>query len=152
MTHASGAGWFALAGAATAASFGSLAVQLGFAILAVGVIGMAHGASDLAIVPRPRRPLFLTLYLTAGAACLAWWVADPAIALPLFLIVSAVHFGLEDAPHGSVLERVARGVSLIATPATLHVASLSNILLAAGAPEGVSSIMAGSLADRKSVV
>jgi len=146
VTHASGAGWVAMAGAAIAASFGSLAVQLGFAIIAVGVIGMAHGASDLAIVPRPQRPLFVTLYLTAGAACLAWWVADPAIALPLFLIVSAVHFGLEDAPHGSVLERVARGVSLIATPAILHVASLSNILLAAGAPEGVSSIMAGSLA------
>lgn len=146
MTHASGAGWVALAGAATAASFGGLAAQLCFAVLAVGVIGMAHGASDLAIVPRPQRPLFVTLYLTAGAAYVAWWVADPAIALPLFLIISAVHFGLEDAPHGSVLERVARGVSLIATPATLHVASLSNILLAAGAPEGVSSIMAGSLA------
>lgn len=143
---AAGIGWAILAGAALAASFGSLIVQLGFAVLAVGVVGMAHGASDLAIVAPPRRPVFVMLYMSVGAACLAWWIADPAVALPVFLIVSAIHFGLEDAPDGAMLERVARGVSLIATPATLHMASLSDILATAGAPPSAASAMAGSLA------
>lgn len=120
MKHAPAIGWAMLTGAAIAASFGSLVIQLGFAVLAIGVVGMAHGASDLAIVQPHRQSLFLLLYGAVSLICLAWWTAYPEVALPLFLVASAIHFGMEDAPQGSWLERTARGVSLVTTPAALH--------------------------------
>lgn len=124
-----------LAGAALAASFGSLGVQLGFAILAIGVIGMAHGASDLAVVPPPRRRSFLGLYGAVSLICLAWWSAFPAIALPLFLIASALHFAAEEDAAISRLQRGALGVGLIAIPAVLHPQGYEALLtLAVGMP------------------
>ena len=128
MTRAPVIGWTMLAGAALAASAGSLPIQLGFAILAIGALGMAHGASDLAIVAPGRRPLFLLLYVSVSLICLAWWTGYPEIALPLFLAASAIHFGVEDAPHGGLPERAARGISLVATPAILHRESYGDIL------------------------
>ncbi|EZP53857.1 Brp/Blh family beta-carotene 15,15'-dioxygenase [Sphingomonas sp. RIT328] len=121
-------GWSALTVAAVVAACGPLLLQLAFAGVAIGVIGMAHGASDLAIVAPRRRPLFLACYGLVCLICLGWWIADPAVALPAFLLASAIHFAMEDAPEGTWVERVARGVSLIATPATLHAASLTVIL------------------------
>ncbi|SFP82265.1 Brp/Blh family beta-carotene 15,15'-dioxygenase [Sphingomonas rubra] len=125
-------GWSALLGAATAASFGSLPVQLAFAIVAIGMVGMAHGASDLAIVPNERHAVFLVLYGLVATVCLLWWLAEPAVALPAFLIASAIHFGLEDAPGGTVIEKIARGASLVATPAALHSVALADILRLGG--------------------
>lgn len=128
MTRAPAIGWTMLVGAALAASAGSLPIQLGFAILAIGVLGMAHGASDLAIVAPDRRPLFLFLYISVSLICLMWWTGYPQIALPLFLAASAIHFGVEDAPRGAPLERTARGISLVATPVILHREGYGDIL------------------------
>ena len=99
------AGWVILGAAGLAAAFSPLLVQLGYAIIAIGVIGMAHGASDLAIVEHTRRPMFLALYGFVSLACLWWWTTEPAVALPLFLLASAIHFALEDAPSGTLGER-----------------------------------------------
>lgn len=126
------AGWGMLWGAALAASFSPPVCQLLFAVIAIGVIGMAHGASDLAIVRPERQPLFLIGYGVAMVLCLIWWHISPALALPGFLLASALHFALEDAPDGSLPERLARGISLIATPATLHAAGWRTILQSAG--------------------
>jgi len=145
-------GWGLLFGAALIASFCSLTVQLAFAAVAVGIVGMMHGASDLEIIEHRRRPVFLALYVSALLVCLWWWIVDPAIALPAFLLASAVHFGLEDAPASRPFERMARGISLVATPATLHPASLTRILGSAGVqasslPTVVSSLaIAGGIA------
>ncbi|WP_287977993.1 Brp/Blh family beta-carotene 15,15'-dioxygenase [Sphingomonas sp.] len=138
IARAPAAGWCVLTAAACLAAVGPLAAQLGFAVLAVGVIGMAHGASDLAIVARARRPAFLTAYAAVSLLCLAWWITRPALALPLFLGASAVHFAMEDAPHGSWRERTLRGMSLIATPATLHPAQLHMLLHVAAGGDAVS--------------
>lgn len=143
MTKAAPAlGWSMLLTGAAAVAACSFGVQLAFAVAAIGVVGMAHGASDLAIVPHRRRAAFLAAYALVGGLCLWWWVADPALALPAFLIASAVHFGLEDAPHGGVVERVARGTSLVATPATLHMASLGDILRLGGSSATVPTMIA----------
>jgi len=145
---ASTLGWGALAGVAVVASLGTLPIQTGFAVLAIGVVGMAHGASDLAIVGPSRRPLFLALYAAAMLVCLLWWTMFPAAALPLFLAASAVHFGLEDAPADAPVERMLRGVGLVATPAVLHRADLRDLLNLAGGystlSTGVVDIMAGA--------
>lgn len=143
--HAPALGWSMLTGAAFVASVGPLPVQLGFAILAIGVVGMMHGASDLAIVAPSHRRSFVALYLAVGITCLVWWAADPAIALPAFLIASAVHFGMEDAPDGSVVERIARGTSLIATPAALHAPALSSILALAGLSQHALPLTVGEM-------
>ena len=140
------AGWGVLGVAAVAASAASLLVQLGYAIVAIGVIGMAHGASDLAVVDRARRPAFLAFYGLVSLVCLWWWTAQPEVALPLFLLASAIHFGLEDAPSGSIGERGARGVSLIATPAVLHQASLRELLVIAGGPDTLIPMLVTALA------
>lgn len=116
-----------------------LPVQLAFAILGIGVVGMVHGAGDLAVVEPARRPLFLTAYGMVSLMTLLWWTTDPAIALPAFLFASAVHFGMEDAPNGTLFERIARGVALIAGPATLYAAEYAALLKTAG---GSSSVLA----------
>ncbi|KQN30290.1 MULTISPECIES: Brp/Blh family beta-carotene 15,15'-dioxygenase [unclassified Sphingomonas] len=144
--YAPALGWGFLSGAALIVSFCALTVQLAFASFCVGVVGMVHGASDLEIVAYRRRPAFLALYVSALLVCLWWWIVDPAIALPAFLLASAVHFGLEDAPASRSFERMARGISLVATPAVLHVTSLSRILGFAGVPESSLPTMVGSLA------
>ncbi|RYY15554.1 MAG: hypothetical protein EON55_06115 [Alphaproteobacteria bacterium] len=128
-------GWSVLLGAAVIAAFAPLTVQLGFAVIAVGLIGLAHGASDLAVVDRDRRPAFLRLYGLITAICLVWWIAAPAVALPAFLLASAVHFGVEDAPVDRPIERIARGTSLVATPATLHMTVLAGLLHLGGLPD-----------------
>ncbi|MGE7204087.1 beta-carotene 15,15'-dioxygenase, Brp/Blh family [Sphingomonas sp. NPDC019816] len=119
---------------ALAASAGPRAGQLVFAILALGVVGMAHGASDLGVVAPARRPAFLLFYAAVSLICLAWWTAFPAIALPLFLVASALHFAAEDAPDTSWPERCALGTGLIAAPALFHPGEYAALLdLAAGA-------------------
>ncbi|THB82121.1 hypothetical protein E1N66_22660 [Pantoea allii] len=121
-------GWAGLWGAALAASFSPPAGQVLFATLAIGVIGMAHGASDLDVVKRERQFPFLAAYGLLILICLFWWHGAPALALPVFLLASALHFALEDAPDGRSPERLARGISMIAAPATLHLQAFSAIL------------------------
>lgn len=125
-------GWVGLWGGALAASLSPLSVQLGFAVMAIGFIGMAHGASDLEVVRRERRLRFLAAYGLVIVLCLLWWHDDAATALPVFLMASAIHFAVEDAPRGHLIERLARGISMIAAPATLHLTQFRTILHQAG--------------------
>lgn len=125
-------GWAGLWGAALAASFSPAAGQVLFATVAIGLIGMAHGASDLDVVKRERQLPFLAAYGLVIVLCLWWWHGVPALALSVFLVASAMHFALEDAPHGCSIERLARGISMIATPAALHLQAFSTILHEAG--------------------
>lgn len=113
-------GWGLLAAAALAAAAGSTLIQLGFAVVAIGVIGMAHGASDLAVVARSRRAPFLALYAVVSLTCLLWWSLAPTVALPLFLLASAVHFAAEDPADIPWAYRSALGVGLITIPVVFH--------------------------------
>ncbi|MEJ8631844.1 Brp/Blh family beta-carotene 15,15'-dioxygenase [Sphingomonas sp. I4] len=109
-----------------------LLVHLAFAILGIGVVGMVHGAGDLAVVAKPRRPAFLAAYGLISLATLFWWIREPAVALPAFLVASAIHFGVEDAPCGPLAERIARGVTLVLGPAALHHIGYADLLRLAG--------------------
>jgi len=131
---------------AVAASLAPLPVQLTYAILGIGVVGMVHGAGDLAVVENARRPLFLMIYCLVALATLLWWTIDSAVALPAFLLASAFHFGMEDAPDGMIAERVARGVALVAGPASLHVAGYGDLLAIAGGPSSLLPVLAPVLA------
>jgi beta-carotene 15,15'-dioxygenase len=97
-----------------------LPVALGAIALAVG-----HGAYDevLAAQVLPARlgshwrPTFLFGYLALGGATLLLWWRRPMVALPAFLLYSAVHFGTEaEEPHsfGQLLAAFATGLLPIA--------------------------------------
>ena len=75
-------------------------VALAFVVL----IGLPHGAFDGAIARHLgySRTLdglikFITVYLGLAVAVVAFWVWQPGVALALFLLISAVHFGYGDA-------------------------------------------------------
>ena len=83
-------------------------VALAFVVL----IGLPHGAFDGAIArhlgySRTLSGLikFTTVYLGLAAAVVAFWVWQPGLALALFLLISAVHFGYGDASAASGIAR-----------------------------------------------
>ncbi len=98
--------------AATASRFDwfpAVAAQTQLLILAVTVamLGVPHGALDHLVArdlykarfPRRWLPFFLALYIgLAAIVMLGWWLAAPAM-LVLFLLASALHFGLGDASY-----------------------------------------------------
>ncbi len=96
------------------------------ALAAVILLGVPHGALDgeiarTAMRPRWGRwwfPAFALPYLTLSAAVLLAWRLWPLPTLAGFLALSVLHFGAEDAPHGTWAERLVRGGLPIA-PAVL---------------------------------
>ena len=83
-------------------------VALAFVVL----IGLPHGAFDGAIArhlgySRTVGGLikFISAYLGLAAAVVAFWVWQPGLALALFLLISAVHFGYGDATATSGIAR-----------------------------------------------
>ncbi len=140
------AAWLVFAAAALAAAVSPQKVQLVFAGVAIGLVGMAHGASDLAIVQPKKQRLFLACYGLVIVLCLVWWHQSPAWALPGFLVASALHFGWEDAPDGALLERIGRGISLIATPAVCYHSEYRAILTAAGLAPAARDLLPVALA------
>ena len=82
------------------------------ALAFVVVIGLPHGAFDGAIARHLgyARTLgglikFITIYLGLAAAAVAFWVWQPGLALALFLLISALHFGSGDATAASGIAR-----------------------------------------------
>ena len=78
------------------------------ALAFVALIGLPHGAFDGAIARHLgySRTLgglikFIAAYLGLAAAVVAFWVWQPGLALALFLLISAVHFGYGDATAAS---------------------------------------------------
>lgn len=139
-------GWGMFGLAALAASAAGAAGQLGFAVLAIAGLGLAHGASDAALVPRGRQPAFLATYIASAGTCLAAWIIWPALALPLFLLASALHFGLEDAPADRPVERLARGTLMVTGPAVIHQPALTDILHLAGGDAASAALLADGMA------
>lgn len=125
-------GWMLLYGAAFAASFCPLVVQLLFASVAIGVVGMAHGASDLAVVPPEKRVGFLCGYVSIMTVCLLGWQHFPTSALPGFLVASAIHFTLEEPTQSGWLTRVALGIGLVTIPAVFYRNDTAELLSYAG--------------------
>ena len=125
-------GWTVLYGAALAASFCPITLQLLFATVAIGILGMAHGASDLAVVRPGKKALFLCCYVALMAVCLLGWQVYPASALPVFLLASAIHFTIEEPPEGGWLIRLALGVGLITIPAVFYRQDTAVLLSYAG--------------------
>lgn len=102
----------------------SWAVALAFVI----VLGVPHGALDGAVAAPMLRPrygriwfgAFALPYLGASALVLLAWQAAPLATLAVFLALSVLHFGEEDAGPGRPIEALVRGGLPIALPALLQ--------------------------------
>lgn len=144
-TRASLIGWGAflvLAAAAAAAGYG---VQYGFAAIAIGTLGLPHGASDLAVIAPQRRPSFLAAYLGCVAAVVLLWRTDAILALTMLLALSAVHFALDGDAAQSRLANWATGIFLIAGPALLHPDDLDRLFAAATQAPSAAAALARAL-------
>jgi Brp/Blh family beta-carotene 15,15'-monooxygenase len=109
--------------------------------LAAGVVslGLPHGALD----PHVARELFganrrftmvrfLVAYTLIAALCAAGWLAAPNIALPIFLVISAAHFGSDWQQRGSLWSRAAYGACVVTVPTLHHANTVRQIYLALG--------------------
>ncbi|KTS76801.1 hypothetical protein NS274_14235 [Pseudomonas oryzihabitans] len=124
----SGRGWLALLLTAGLASLAGGAGQLAFALVVGLGLGLLHGASDLCLVSPARRPAFLGCYLATALACLLCWQLAGALALALFLLLSAWHFAHEDELFTGRLAALALGLFIVGGPALLHPAAVARLL------------------------
>ncbi|KTT58082.1 hypothetical protein SB8_10240 [Pseudomonas oryzihabitans] len=124
----SGRGWLALLLTAGLASLVGGAGQLAFALVVGLGLGLLHGASDLCLVSPARRPAFLSCYLATALACLLCWQLAGALALALFLLLSAWHFAHEDELFAGRLTSLALGLFIVGGPALLHPAAVARLL------------------------
>lgn len=109
-------------------------------LVAVGVIGLAHGAADLAVSRRVlgrgaviRGCIGYAALVTAAAAAFA---AAPEITIILFLAVSVWHFGTAHAdgqpaatarPGAVAIAAVARGGPVLGVPLAVHPAASADV-------------------------
>lgn len=124
----SGRGWLALLLTAGLVSLAGGAGQLAFALVVGLGLGLLHGASDLCLVSTARRPAFLGCYLATALACLLCWQLAGALALALFLLLSAWHFAHEDELFAGRLTSLALGLFILGGPALLHPAAVARLL------------------------
>lgn len=118
-------GWGAFLLLAIGASIFGMDAQLIFAALAIGVLGLPHGASDLAIVVPDQRVPLLVAYIGTIVAVLILWIAVPAWGLSALLLCSAIHFALDDDEQNAL--GWARGVCIVAIPAVAHRISVADL-------------------------
>jgi beta-carotene 15,15'-dioxygenase len=91
------------------------------------LLGAPHGSLDVAVAGHRRlftdqRSLvvFLAQYVCLAAAVVAFWWLVPGVALALFLVVSAFHFGGDWQQHVSAPVRLALGGALLSATTIFH--------------------------------
>jgi Brp/Blh family beta-carotene 15,15'-monooxygenase len=115
------------------------------ALLAVAVfVGTPHGALDARVARAWLRPTlgaqwavpFIAGYLGLAGLMLALWVAVPVLALALFLLLAAVHFGHHDSPGGKVGSVMVRGSLPPVLAAASHPGTMADLFVLIAGEEG----------------
>ncbi len=122
--------------------------------LAVGLIGLPHGALDhmvgrrlLSRLPASlARVVFYISYLAVASAVIAGWFLSPLVTVLGFFCLSAWHFGLEEDQRSDMsrlqwLAMISRGGMVVWVLATFQSAEVVN-LLATILPEGDTNVAA----------
>jgi Brp/Blh family beta-carotene 15,15'-monooxygenase len=120
--------------------------ELALLAAAVFLIGTPHGALDARVARDWLRPSlgdrwavpFVAGYLALAGATLALWLAAPAVALGLFLLLAAVHFGQHDSLSGRWLPVLVRGTLPPVIAAAAHPAAIISIFTLLGGSGGAS--------------
>ena len=122
-----------------------------YAVLAfsTALLGLPHGSLDTAVAKRylplnngPRLMIFFATYLTLAGLVIAFWWQFPNIALAIFLIYSAVHFGDDIAPRINKLGASGYGLGIIALPVTFHPEPVLAIFRALGSDQSQALVVA----------
>ncbi|MBU4434317.1 MAG: Brp/Blh family beta-carotene 15,15'-dioxygenase [Alphaproteobacteria bacterium] len=117
------------------APLGQSAAVLAATVLFVGG-GLPHGAYDIALLRRAigpdRRVLALAVggYVAIATAMALLWRVEPLIALVLFLVISAVHFGEDWQMLEEPLLRLAAGAAVIAAATIGHPTEVAALFVA----------------------
>ncbi|MEG8017745.1 Brp/Blh family beta-carotene 15,15'-dioxygenase [Sphingomonas sp. LR55] len=105
--------------------------------------GLPHGAYDIALLARSTRlrsgglGLAVMAYIGVAATMAVLWLVAPVVALILFLIVAAIHFGEDWTMIDEPLLRMAAGTAIIAAPAIGNPATVAQLFVSmAGGPGG----------------
>jgi Brp/Blh family beta-carotene 15,15'-monooxygenase len=112
------------------------------ALLVMLLGGLPHGAYDLAIGNRmlaldPRRASILLLaYIGVALAMAGLWAIVPVVALVVFLLSAALHFGEDWSMLNTGLLRATGGASVIAIPAIFHREEVSQLFMLMCGPQG----------------
>lgn len=125
-----------------AATMAGVALDTPIASLAAAIVfllgGLPHGAFDLAVARRFARSGLASyahsaaLYaLVLGIAAAAWTLA-PQVALPIFLVLAALHFASDWSLIGERFIEVGAGVAMIALPIAAHPLAVADIFAAMG--------------------
>ena len=139
--RASSLGWGAFLLTGIAAAMAGQGWQFAFAGGAIALLGLPHGASDLAIVARNRRAGFLLAYLGCIVGVMAVWLVDPVLALALLLALSAAHFALDGRPQPGAGDWAIGGF-LVGGPALLHAGAVTGLFAAATGNASAAAILA----------
>jgi beta-carotene 15,15'-dioxygenase len=127
-----------------------LAAQLTLLAAAVVIFGLPHGALDLNLVRGATSGSWVTLataiglYLLAAGAVLAVWVFAPVAALPGFLFIAVIHFGLGDTedlngPQRAV-EVIARGGFAGIAPLVFHPSTTRDLFVLLVGPNSTAAL------------
>lgn len=100
----------------------------------VGVVGLPHGALDPLVArnagivdsPSTMRRYLLEYVGLALATAVGWWLV-PGVALPVFLLVSALHFG-GDWPWLGRTSRTLAGITVVGAPIAFHPSAAVDLL------------------------
>lgn len=121
--------------------------------LAVFVLGTPHGALDGRTARDWLQPSlgsrwlwpFVAGYLGLFALTLGLWSVVPSLALALFLVLAALHFGSHDSPSGRWLSIVVRGSLPPVIAADAHPEAIAFIFVSIAGPDAAvfASILGG---------
>lgn len=103
-------------------------------VIAITAIGLPHGALDFAIAqlmglcPTPTKVTkFIIGYLLVVGACVVFWLLFPAIALMIFVIISAHHFASDWQDSLTYWLRLSLSSMTLCAPSILYAPVLSDI-------------------------
>lgn len=108
------------------------------ALMLIG--GLPHGAYDIAIaraslnLGATRAICVLLAYIAVALAMASLWAIAPLIALPVFLMLSAVHFGEDWLMLEASLLRVMAGATIICVPAFFREAEVAVLFTTMAGP------------------
>lgn len=116
------------------------------ALAATGVFivgGLPHGAYDISLIRRTGVVgggaiiVVVLSYVILALLMSLLWSAAPLLALAVFLVIAAVHFGEDWAMLEEPLLRVAAGLAVIAAPAMSHQADVAALFIEMSDPRAV---------------
>lgn len=116
----------------------SITTTLATVLFMVG--GLPHGAYDIALLRKAvapgRRALVLVVggYVAVAVAMAVLWLTFPLVALIIFLVIAAMHFGEDWRMLDEPLLRLAAGAAVISVPAVSHPAQVTALFVAMSDP------------------